>query len=104
MAHFANSQLEKPKEFNFARDVVDYWAAKDPESLAMYWISQDLSETRMLKYSHFERQSHRIAILLQNLGLARGDRLVMILPRTPAWYVYHFVSSGILLLIFIGGK
>tara|TARA_R110002060_G_scaffold71803_1_gene80414 strand:- start:3368 stop:3670 length:303 start_codon:yes stop_codon:yes gene_type:complete len=93
MAHFTKSRLETPKDFNFAKDVVGYWAAKDPESMAMYWVSQDLSETRILKYSHFERQSHRIAIVLQKLGLARWDRIVMILPRTPAWYVYKFVFS-----------
>ena len=52
MAHFTKSRLETPKDFNFAKDVVGYWAAKDPESMAMYWVSQDLSETRILKYSH----------------------------------------------------
>ena len=94
MAHFTKSQLEKPENFNFAKDVVDYWAAKDSESMAMYWVSQDLSQTRMLKYSHFERQSHRIAALLQKVGLSKGDRVVMILPRTPAWYVHYLMSSG----------
>ncbi|KAG4412538.1 hypothetical protein IFR04_014319 [Cadophora malorum] len=99
MAHFTKSRLETPKDFNFAKDVVDYWAAKDPESMAMYWVSQDLSETRILKYSHFERQSHRIAIVLQKLGLARWDRIVMILPRTPAWWEIALASlrSGIVI-------
>ncbi|PVH77339.1 acetyl-CoA synthetase [Cadophora sp. DSE1049] len=99
MAHFARPQLEKPKDFNFARDVVDYWAARNPDSVAMYWVSQDLSETRMLKYSHFERQSHQVAILLQKLGLSAGDRLVMILPRTPAWWEIALASirSGIVI-------
>lgn len=90
MAHYTRSKLEKPKDFNFARDVVDYWATKTPESMAMYWVSQDFSATRMLKYSHFQQESHRIAVLLQKLGLSAGERVVMILPRTPAWYVFYF--------------
>ncbi|KAH7403086.1 hypothetical protein BKA64DRAFT_440923 [Cadophora sp. MPI-SDFR-AT-0126] len=99
MAHFTKSQLEKPEDFNFARDVVDYWAAKNPGSTAMYWVSQDLSEMRMLKYSYFGRQSHRIAVLLQKLGLSPGDRLVMILPRMPAWWEIALASirSGIVI-------
>ncbi|KAG4442884.1 hypothetical protein IFR05_001588 [Cadophora sp. M221] len=99
MTHFTSSTLEKPKDFNFARDVVDYWANENPESIAMHWVSQDLSKTRMLKYSHFQRQSHRIAVLLQRFGLSAGERVVMILPRTPAWWEIALASirSGIVI-------
>ncbi|KAH7336612.1 hypothetical protein BKA65DRAFT_37308 [Rhexocercosporidium sp. MPI-PUGE-AT-0058] len=99
MAHFTSCKLQKPEDFNFARDVVDYWATKSPDSIAMHWISQDLSDTRMLKYSHFQQQSHRIADLLQKLGLSVGERVVMILPRTPAWWEIALASirSGIVI-------
>ncbi|KAH9212697.1 hypothetical protein DL95DRAFT_508597 [Leptodontidium sp. 2 PMI_412] len=70
MAHYTRSKLEKPKDFDFARDVVDYWATKKPESMAMYW-----------------------------LGLSAGERVVMILPRTPAWWeiVLASIRSGIVI-------
>ncbi|KAL2063760.1 hypothetical protein VTL71DRAFT_5565 [Oculimacula yallundae] len=98
-AHFSSSKLERPKDFNFARDVVDYWARKNQDSRAMYWVSQDLSKTRILTYSHFERESHRVASLLQKLGLAKGQRAILILPRTPAWWEIALASirSGIVI-------
>ena len=75
-----------PATFNFATDIVDYWARKDPSQLALYWIDQSLSTTRKLTYSHLSEQSHRIAHLLTDLGLKPGDTVILILPRLPEWW------------------
>jgi acyl-coenzyme A synthetase/AMP-(fatty) acid ligase len=85
MAHFEEDILQKPSHFNFARDVVDYWATKSPDLHAMYWVSQDLSEERILTYKHFENESHRVASLLRSLNVKAGQIILMILPRIPAW-------------------
>jgi acyl-coenzyme A synthetase/AMP-(fatty) acid ligase len=85
MSHFHKKALEKPEKFNFATDVIDYWASTQPHSPAMHWVSQDLSEYHILPYRHFERHSHRIAVLFESLGLTAGQRIVMILPRIPEW-------------------
>ena len=80
------SPLRIPSSFNFARDVVDYWAQKDPSQLALHWTDQSLNITKQLTYSHVSRQSHRIAKLLTSLGLKQGDTLILILPRIPEWW------------------
>jgi acyl-coenzyme A synthetase/AMP-(fatty) acid ligase len=75
----------KPEKFNFAIDVVDHWAAQPGNLKAMHWVSQDESSAQILSFEYFSRQSHRIAILLERLGISAGDTIVMILPRVPAW-------------------
>lgn len=86
MAHFNDNELKRPKSFNFASDVVDYWAQRDPGS-AMHWISSDRSIERILSFAHFSQQSHRQAILLrETLGLNHGEKLLIIMPRTPEWW------------------
>lgn len=85
MAHFTHTKLAKPTHFNFATDVIDYWAEKQPKAQAMYWVSQDMTQARSLRYTYFQRQSHRIAVMLRDLGIKPGQNVVMILPRVPEW-------------------
>ncbi|KAK4948623.1 hypothetical protein LTR10_012627 [Elasticomyces elasticus] len=80
------SPLHRPSSFNFARDVVDHWAHKDPSQNALYWADQSLSSTKQLTYAHFARQSHRIATLLASLGIKQGETCIVILPRVPEWW------------------
>ncbi|KAL5332605.1 hypothetical protein BJX70DRAFT_404425 [Aspergillus crustosus] len=84
MEHFQNNELQRPDEFNFALDVVDVWAAKSPPLEAMLWVSSDGVSHQSLSYRHFSRQSHRIALLLEQLGVQPGDTMLMVLPRLPA--------------------
>lgn len=87
MEHFKNNELQRPDDFNFALDVVDVWAAQSPPLEAMLWVSSDGLSHKSLSYRHFSRQSHRIALLLDQLGVQPGDTMLMVLPRLPAWYV-----------------
>ena len=38
MAHFESATLSKPAYFNFAQDVVDYWASKSQDIQAVFWF------------------------------------------------------------------
>ena len=54
MAHYYDSKLVRPESRNFATDVVDYWASHSPPaSLAMHWVSGDLSNEVRLSFQHF---------------------------------------------------
>ncbi|OJI98314.1 hypothetical protein ASPVEDRAFT_147559 [Aspergillus versicolor CBS 583.65] len=86
MEHFRNNELQRPDAFNFALDVVDVWAAKSPPLEAMLWVSSDGLSHKSLSYRYFSRQSHRIALLLEQLGVQPGDTMLMVLPRLPAWW------------------
>jgi medium-chain acyl-CoA synthetase len=71
------------RHFNFATDVVDKWAA-DPDLVAMRWIG-DAAE-RTLTFRHFAERSDRLANALEELGLAAGDRVLVMLPRVVEWW------------------
>lgn len=76
---------QRPEFFNFAADVIDYWAAQPGNLQAMHWVSQDESYTRTMTFEYFSRQSRRIAVLLEQLGFKEGETMIIILPRVPAW-------------------
>lgn len=88
MAHFYDHALKRPAEFNFATDVVDYWAASKDAGLAMYWVASDRETERKLSFEHFSRQSHRLAVLLrEKFGVKQGEKMLIIMPRLPEWFV-----------------
>ncbi|WPH00281.1 Hypothetical protein R9X50_00310500 [Acrodontium crateriforme] len=90
MAHYytPTTSLQRPSSFNFAVDVVDYWAKHaPPDTTAMHWISQERQHERRLGFEHFSRQSHRLAVLLcETLSVRQTDRLMLIMPRVPEWW------------------
>ncbi|KIW78373.1 hypothetical protein Z517_08208 [Fonsecaea pedrosoi CBS 271.37] len=76
------------EHFNFATDVVDKWALIDPSLRAMLWTTagpRGNSPPRTFTYRYFRDQSHRAAHLLRDLGVQRGDRLMIVSNRVPAW-------------------
>ncbi|PGH07549.1 hypothetical protein AJ79_06219 [Helicocarpus griseus UAMH5409] len=75
-----------PEYFNFAIDVVDKWAAQSPSPRAMLWVDQRGKNPLCLDFAYFSRQSHRAAELLVRLGARRGDRMIIVLQRVPAWW------------------
>jgi acetyl-CoA synthetase/medium-chain acyl-CoA synthetase len=77
-------KLEVPTRFNFARDVIGRWA-EDPDKLAMFWVGPS-GEERRLTFRDFARRSDQFARLLQQHGVRPGDRVLVQLPRVPAWW------------------
>src|SRR5216684_3669294 len=77
-------QLEVPEYFNFAADVIDK-QAQSPEKLAMLWVGQD-GERRQLTFAHFAEYSSRAANAFSTLGIAKGDPVLVMLPRIPEWW------------------
>ena len=74
-----------PERFNFARDVVDHWAA-DPAKPALLWCD-DAGRERRFTFAEIARASCRFANLLAAHGVGRGDRVVIMLPRLPEWQI-----------------
>ncbi len=73
-----------PAQFNFAVDVVDAWAARDPDLVAMRWVGD--SGERALTFRWFATRSDRLANALDALGLTPGERVLVMLPRVPDWW------------------
>jgi adenosine deaminase CECR1 len=84
--------LDVPASFNFATDVVDKWAAHTPPLTAMLWSDGKKGPPKKFTYEYFSTRSHHAAHLLTRLGAKKGDRMIILLPRVPAWYVIYRVS------------
>ena len=74
-----------PETFNFGGDVVDRWA-RDPDRLALIWCNADGAEERYT-YARIAALSNRLANALRAQGVGKGDRVIVMLPRIPAWQI-----------------
>lgn len=84
-AAYRAHRLEVPERFNFGRDVVDAWA-EDPARLALICCGEDGAERRF-SFADIRRLSNRLANWLAERGVARGERVVIMLPRVPEWQI-----------------
>jgi acetyl-CoA synthetase len=84
---FENFKIEVPEYYNFAREVVDARAAQDRNRLAMLNVDQDGREKR-LTFHDFSRLSNQAANLLLKYGIKQGDRVFLMLPRVPEWWIF----------------
>lgn len=85
-----------PATFNFGADVVDAWA-DDPDRLALIWCNARGDERR-LTFRDVSLASSRLANAFARLGLGRGDRMLVVLPRIPEWQLTMVacLKSGII--------
>lgn len=78
----ASFELPVPARFNFARDVID--AREDPSAPAIHWVRG--GEGRLVSYQDLALASKRIATGLGQLGLGKGDTVIVLLGRKLAWW------------------
>jgi acyl-coenzyme A synthetase/AMP-(fatty) acid ligase len=74
-----------PPHFNFGGNVVDRWAA-DPSRLALICCDAAGRETRYT-FAEIGRLANRCANALAACGIAKGDRVVVMLPRIAEWQI-----------------
>lgn len=67
-----NFALNVPNNFDFARDIVDEWAAKEPEKLALLYCNDEGAEQRFT-FAQISGLSKRMASYLLSLGIRSGD-------------------------------
>ena len=75
---------EVPEHYNFAFDVVDRWG-EDTTKLAMLWVNEQGDEKR-LTFRDFTERSNQLGNALRTMGIRKGDRLLIMLPRVPEWW------------------
>ncbi|MDN2582667.1 AMP-binding protein [Aquibium sp. ELW1220] len=74
-----------PATFNFGVDVVDRMA-RDHDGPAL--IAEDAAgEVRRYAFSDMARLTDRLAAALQARGVAKGDFVLIMLPRIPEWQI-----------------
>jgi acetyl-CoA synthetase len=77
--------------FNFAFDIVDEIAKKNPDKIAMVHLDKDKTE-RKFSFRDIRRNSNMCANYFKSLGIKKGDRVMLVLKRH---YQFWFAILGL---------
>ena len=81
-----NYKVNVPENFNFAYDVVDEWAKKDPNKSALCWVN-DKGEHIKITYKELKEKSDKAASFFLQQGIKKADMVMLILKRRyQFWY------------------
>ena len=81
-----NFKIEVPENFNFGYDVVDAWAAEEPDKEAILWTN-DKGACIHFSYADLKKYTDQTASYFQSLGIGHGDKVMLILKRRyEFWY------------------
>src|SRR5947208_5310893 len=81
----------KLARYNIGVDVCDKWAAQDSDRLAILNVGADGTH-ETITYGWLRETSNRLANTLSAHGVARGDRVAMLLPQTPEAAAGHIAT------------
>ncbi len=83
---YKNFKWKIPKYYNFGFDVVDQWA-KDRTKLALISIDRTGEKARYHTFYDLKVQSNQFANVLREMGVKKGNRVLVILQSIPEWYI-----------------
>ena len=75
-----NFKVEVPENFNFGYDIVDAWAAEQPEKNAILWTN-DQGLEHQYTFAELKEKTDATASYFQSLGIGHGDMVMLILKR-----------------------
>ena len=79
-------QFKNDDKFNFAFDLIDALADKDPDKLAMLHVDKHKNERR-ITFKDIKRASNQCANYFKSLGIKKGDKVMLVLKRHyQFWY------------------
>lgn len=84
-------EFHNEDKFNFAFDIVDGLARREPDKLAMVHIANDRTERRFT-FKDMKDASSQAANYFTSLGVKRGDRVMLVLKRH---YQFWFAILGL---------
>ena len=87
----ASFSLPVPERFNYVLDVLEKRAGAHPGELALLSLGAAGEVVGEHSYADLVGASRRVGHALRALGVAKGDRIFVMLPRIPEWY---FVMLG----------
>jgi len=81
---YDNFTWPRPSHYNFARDVIDSWA-QDKTKQALLWVNDEhVQESRT--FAEISVRSKMLCNVLTDVGVVRGDVIVVLLGRKIAWW------------------
>lgn len=84
-------EFHNEDKFNFAFDIVDGLARREPDKLAMVHVANDMTERRFT-FKDMKDASSQAANYFTSLGVKRGDRVMLVLKRH---YQFWFAILGL---------
>ena len=87
-ALYRSFRWQIPAFYNIGVDVCDRWAGIDPARTAIFNLRAD-GTVEEVSYSALREASNRLANALAARGIAKGDRVAILLPQGPAVAVSH---------------
>lgn len=78
--------FKNENKFNFAFDVIDAIADKQPDKVAMLHLDKDRNE-KTFTFMDLKRESARCANYFLSLGIKRGDKVMLVLRRNYQFWI-----------------
>jgi len=82
-----NYFLHYDDNFNFATDVVDFYAMSEPRRLALVYCDEEGKNNKDFTFAEMSDLSQQTAAYLRSLGISKGDRVMVILKRRWEYWV-----------------
>ena len=77
-----------PADFNIAEVCCARWARDTPDAVAIRWEHED-GRSALYTYRDLQREANRLSNALTRLGVARGDRVAVVMPQRFETAVAH---------------
>ena len=87
----AGNRWQMPARYNMAWDMCEKWAEAEPDRLALVYLRPD-GEVREYSFAQLSRASNRFANALAGHGVARGDRVAVLLGPGPETILAHLAA------------
>jgi acetyl-CoA synthetase len=84
---YRNFSIDVPEYYNFGFDVIDRLGQSDRNRLAMIWVNQEGCE-KTFTFRQLMNLSNSAANMLLKFGVSKGDRVIIMLPRVPEWWIF----------------
>lgn len=80
-------QTSAPEFYNFASDVMDGWARTHPQNIGLWCVDGRTGSEQKFTFARLAQLSRQAANFFQKNGVRRGDRVLVMLPRIPQWWI-----------------
>jgi acetyl-CoA synthetase len=95
-------RLEIPEKYNFGGEI-DRYSDANPDKTAIIW-ENEAGETRSITYGDLKALSNRIANGLHRLGICRGDKVIVLVPRVIEAYAIYLALNKMGAVIMPGSE
>ncbi|MHA1870951.1 MAG: AMP-binding protein, partial [Promethearchaeota archaeon] len=80
---------------NTCYNAVDRWLDTKKDQPAYIWESPEVNKSRIITYGELYKEVNKVASALKNLGVKKGDRVIIYLPMVPEAAISALACSRI---------